>query len=139
MPFDSEGNFTRKYNWETDRLNDIEIVSDRHDEEDDNFAEGLSACMLKDGRSTMAGELKMGGFQIKNLADGTAATDAVNRSQLNGVDANTVHKSGDETVAGNKTFSGTTNLATASATTLTATTATFSSTLNIPGGRIWIS
>lgn len=139
MPFDSEGNFTRKHNWEQDRTNDIEIVSDRHDEEDDNFATGLSACLVKDGRAAMTGDLKMGGYQIKNLANATVSTDAVNKGQLDAADGGAVHITGAETVTGNKTFSGTTTLATATATTLTVTTATVSDTLNIPGGKIWIS
>ena len=37
MPFDSEGMFSRLHNWEDDRINDIDIVTDHHDEEDDNF------------------------------------------------------------------------------------------------------
>ena len=82
MPFDSEGNFTRVHNWEEDRQNDIDIVSDRHDEEDDNFANGFNDCLLRDGRSTMTGNLKMGNFQIKNVANGTVSTDAVNKAQL---------------------------------------------------------
>lgn len=82
MPFDSNGLFTRLHSWEDDRKNDIDIVSDRHDEEDDNFADGLSECFLKDGRSPMKGELRMGGFQIRNLANGSMSTDAVNKSQL---------------------------------------------------------
>ena len=47
MAFDSEGNFTRLHNWEQDRLNDVGIVSDRHDEEDDNFATSLNLCFLR--------------------------------------------------------------------------------------------
>lgn len=82
MPFDSNGLFTRMHSWEDDRKNEIDIVSDRHDEEDDNFADGLSECLLKDGRTPMKGELKMGGFQIRNMANGTMSTDAVNKSQL---------------------------------------------------------
>ena len=82
MPYDSNGLFTRMHSWEDDRKNEIDIVSDRHDEEDDNFADGLSECLLKDGRAPMKGELKMGGFQIKNLAKGTAEKDAVNKEQL---------------------------------------------------------
>lgn len=139
MPFDSEGNFTRKHNWEQDRINDIEIVSERHDEEDDNFAGGLNACLVRDGRAAMTGDLKMGGYQVKNVANATASTDAVNKSQLDSIDTGAVHISGAEIVTGNKTFSGTTTLTTATATTLTATTATVSGTLNIPGGKIWIS
>ena len=89
MPFDSEGNFTRVHNWEEDRQNDIDIVSDRHDEEDDNFANGFNDCMLRDGRASMTGDLKMGNFQIKNVAKGTVSTDAVNKSQLDELGSNT--------------------------------------------------
>ena len=82
MPFDSEGNFTRVHNWEEDRQNDIDIVSDRHDEEDDNFANGFNDCMLRDGRAVMTGDLDMGNFKVKKVANGTVSTDAVNKSQL---------------------------------------------------------
>ncbi len=82
MPYDSEGNFTRIHNWEDDRVNDIEIVTDHHDEEDDNFADALSACFLRDGRSAMRGDINCGGFKVKNLAAGTLPSDAVTRSQL---------------------------------------------------------
>lgn len=82
MPFDSEGNFTRVHNWESDRQADIDIVSDRHDEEDDNFANGFNYCLLRDGRATMQGDLNMGNFQVKQVANGSALTDAINKSQL---------------------------------------------------------
>lgn len=83
MPFDSEGRFTRLHNWEEDRENGISIMSDRADEEDNNFADGLSETLVKDGRAPMTGNLKMGGFQIKNMANGTSENDATNLSQLN--------------------------------------------------------
>lgn len=139
MPFDSEGNFTRIHCWEDDRLNDIDIASDRHDEEDDNFADALSTCMLRDGRCTMTGNLDMGNYQIKNVSAGTANGDAVNKSQLTAVDGNAVHKTGDETVAGNKVFSGSVSMSSAAATTMNVTTMSVSEALYIPGGRIWIA
>lgn len=82
MPFDSQGIFTRVHNWEDDRINNIEIVTDHHDEEDENFAEGLSNTFLRDGRVPMEGNLNVGHFQIKNVASGTIETDAVNKAQL---------------------------------------------------------
>ena len=82
MPYDSSGNFSRLYNWEEDRQNDVNIMSDRMDAEDDNFADGLSQCLLKSGQVPMTGDLKMANFQIKSLANGTASNDAVNKSQL---------------------------------------------------------
>lgn len=82
MPFDSEGNFTRIHSWEEDRENDLDIMSDRMDEEDDNFMSGFNNCMLRDGRCTMTGDLKMGNFKVKNIANGTISSDAVNKGQL---------------------------------------------------------
>lgn len=82
MPYDSEGNFTRVHNWEQDRQNDIDIMSDRMDEEFDNYANGMNDVMLRDGRCVMTGNLKMGNYQIKQLADGVSALDAINLGQL---------------------------------------------------------
>jgi hypothetical protein len=109
MPYDSQGRFYRVHNWEQDRINEIEIVSDRHDEEDDNFAEGLSSCLLKDGRAAMTGKLNMSNFKIQNVANATAAKDAVNKSQLDTVSSAGVKLTGNQTIGGNKTFSGTTS------------------------------
>lgn len=85
MPYDSQGNFTRVMNWEQDRINDIEIVSDRHDAEDDNFAGGLNLAMCRDGRSVATGNFKMGNFKITGMANGASSSDAVNKGQLDSV------------------------------------------------------
>lgn len=82
MPFNSEGNFTRIHNWEDDRINGIEIVTDHHDEEDDNFAQGLNQTFLRDGRVSMENNLNMGGFKIQNCAPAVKDNDAVVKSQL---------------------------------------------------------
>ncbi len=82
MPFDSQGNFTRVHSWEQDRINDIDIMSDRHDEEDDGFAAAFNECMLRDGRNAFGGNLRMSNYQIKNLANGQSSSDAVNKGQL---------------------------------------------------------
>lgn len=82
MPYDSNGLFTRMHSWEDDRKNEIDIVSDRHDEEDDNFADGLSLTFLRDGRIPMQGNIDMGNFQIKNLANGAVDTDVLNKKQI---------------------------------------------------------
>ena len=82
MPYDSQGNFSRIHNWEDDRLNNIDIVTDHHDAEDDNFAEGLNIAFLRDGRIPMEGDLNMGAFKIKNVAKATYDDEAVNKEQL---------------------------------------------------------
>ncbi|MBQ3116885.1 MAG: tail fiber protein [Alphaproteobacteria bacterium] len=82
MPFDSEGIFTRKHNWEDDRINGLEIVTDHHDEEDDNFAEAFNETFLRDGRVAMQNTLNMGGFKIQNCSSGVSDTDVVIKAQL---------------------------------------------------------
>ena len=85
MPFDSEGMFSRLHNWEDDRINDIDIVTDHMDEEDNNFAEGLSQCFLKNGNSKMEGNFNVGNFKIMNMAEGMLPNDAVTRKQLDDI------------------------------------------------------
>lgn len=111
MPYDSQGNFYRVHNWEQDRLDDVEIVSDRHDEEDDNFAEGLSQCFLRNGQVALTGNLNVGNNRIQNLANGSANGDAINKGQLNTAlsakanDNAVVKLNGIQTIDGTKTFS----------------------------------
>lgn len=92
MPYDSQGNFTRVHNWEQDRKNDIKIMSDRHDEEDDNFTAGLNECLLRDGRVAMEGNLNIGNFQVKNVAQASADNDAVNLAQVNAIKENVINE-----------------------------------------------
>lgn len=84
MPFDSQGNFTRVMNWQEDAANAVPIVASRHDDEDDNFAQGFNDCFCRDGRATAQGNFKMGSYKITGLANGTTSNDAVNKSQLDG-------------------------------------------------------
>lgn len=89
MPYDSEGNFTRVHNWEDDRINDISIDSLRMDEDLDDIANGLSQAFLRNGNSAMERELDMGGFRVRNVADGTSQSDVVTLKQLNESKAST--------------------------------------------------
>lgn len=110
MPFDSEGNFTRVHNWDEDRQNDIDIASDRMDEEFDNYATALNDCVLRDGRATLIGDLDLGTFKIKNMAKGNNPQDAVNREQLD--ELRTQVFSGDNEFAGHNVFNGETEATT---------------------------
>ncbi len=82
MPFDSQGKFYRLHSWEQDRIDDIDIVSDHHDEEDDNFAQGLNECVLRNGLVPMEANLNLGGFRINNVGKATSVNDAINKQQL---------------------------------------------------------
>jgi hypothetical protein len=87
MPFDSNGVFTRVMNWTSDQQNGIAIECGRHDQEDDNFAEGFNDTFCRDGRAAATGDFNLGGHKIKNLADGVASTDAVNKGQMDSVNS----------------------------------------------------
>ncbi len=50
--FDGSGNFSRTYNWVTDKGNSVKITASRMDTEDDGFATGLSTAICKDGQTT---------------------------------------------------------------------------------------
>lgn len=104
MPFTTSGTFERLHNWEEDRLNGIEIVTDHHDAEDDNFADGLSQTLLKDGRAPMEGALNMGGFSITGLAGGVNKQDAVTKAQLDEIELNYVPLTKDAEIGGTKKF-----------------------------------
>lgn len=73
MPFDGSGNFTRVHNWQQDRDNGIRIVADRHDQEDDNFAQGFNQTFLRNGVVPMSGALNMNNNAIRGIAGGSAA------------------------------------------------------------------
>jgi len=117
MPFDSQGNFTRVMNWQEDAANSVPIVASRHDDEDDNFAQGFNNTLCRDGRAAMTGALKMGNFKITGLGNGTTNNDAINKSQLDSVQTtlnssitnlsnNAVKITGNQSIAGTKTFTG---------------------------------
>lgn len=116
MPFTTSGTFERLHNWEEDRLNGIEIVTDHHDAEDDNFAEGLSQTLLKDGRVPMEGTLNMGGFRITGLCEGINKQDAVTKGQFDEIELNYVPKEKDAEIGGTKQFLNPVYLPTASLT-----------------------
>ena len=112
MPFDSNGVFSRVMNWTSDQQNGIAIECGRHDQEDDNFTNGFNDCFCRDGRAAATGNFNLGNHKIQNLAAGTATTDAVNKGQIDNITTNMVKISGNQTIAGTKTFSASPNVPT---------------------------
>ena len=82
MPFDSNGVFSRVHNWVSDAAAHIPIKSDRHDEEDNNFASGLSLTITKDGRTQPTANLPMNGHKLVNVADPTAPQDVATKNYV---------------------------------------------------------
>ncbi|UNZ49315.1 hypothetical protein [Agrobacterium tumefaciens] len=85
MPFDSNGNYTLPTSYFVE--NGDTVLPIQHNPPFEDVAQALSLAILRDGRSPMSGDLKMGGKKIINLADATATTDAVTKQQLDALAA----------------------------------------------------
>jgi hypothetical protein len=78
----TNGTYSGAQVWESDEANGFDIDSDRHDTHDQDLATGINNCLNKNGQNAMTANLAMGGNKVTGLANGTAATDAVTKSQL---------------------------------------------------------
>jgi hypothetical protein len=85
MSFDGNGNFLRIMNWQDDAQAGIKIKSDRHDQQDDDFANGLSNAITKDGQSQPVNDIPMNGHKITHLGDPTIDTDAANKKYVDAI------------------------------------------------------
>jgi hypothetical protein len=62
-------------NWMNDAAANIRIRADRHDQEDDNFAQGLSQCITKDGQTTVTANLPMSNYRHTGVGAAANRTD----------------------------------------------------------------
>ena len=79
MPFDGSGNFARAHRWVSDQRAGTNITASRKDEEDDNFAAGLSNVMCRDGQSTILADIPFNNHRAAAIGNAAAATDAANQ------------------------------------------------------------
>lgn len=82
MGWNGDGTFSREHNWQDDADNDIDIVPDRHDDEDDNLATGIQACLAKNGENTPSADLPMGNNKHTGVGDADARTQYAKVSQV---------------------------------------------------------
>lgn len=67
--------------WFQDYSNAVKIVYDRHDYHDQDLAQGINACLNKNGENSPTVDIDWGGFKITNLAAGSASTDSARYGQ----------------------------------------------------------
>lgn len=76
----SGGNFTRANGdngWVNDAGSGIGIEAGLHDNQDNDFKNGINECLNKTGQNQMTGNLNLGGYIATNAASGTAAAPAI--------------------------------------------------------------
>lgn len=86
MPFDGRGQFRRLHDWTVDATAGIAIDPARWDEEEDDFAAGLSQCLTKDGQSVAYANIPMAdvsgtGHVFTNVGLATASNQYARASQ----------------------------------------------------------
>jgi hypothetical protein len=65
--------------WVNDATAQIKIRADRHDQNDDDFANGLSNTLTRDGQSQPTANIPMNGKKLTNLGDPTSDQDAATK------------------------------------------------------------
>ena len=85
----SSGTFTRTNGtysgatvWNQDRLAGTKITSANHDTHDQDIAQGVNACLNKNGQNSPTANIDWGGFKITNHAVATATGQCVVYQQL---------------------------------------------------------
>jgi microcystin-dependent protein len=77
----TDGTRTGSQTWQEADAAGVDIVSNDHDTHDQDLADGISACFLRDGGNTATANLPMGGFRFTNLGDATALNQALTAKQ----------------------------------------------------------
>lgn len=77
----TDGTRTGSQTWQEADAAGVDIVSDDHDTHDQDIADGLSSCLLRDGGNTATANIPMGGFRHTNLGDAAALTQALTVKQ----------------------------------------------------------
>jgi Chaperone of endosialidase len=102
VAFDGAGTFLRLYSWVVDATNSVKIRADRHDNEDNNFADGLSHCITKDGQTAITQNIPFNSRRIVSLADPIDPQDAATKDYAD----TKIAKTGDGTITGKLTVTG---------------------------------
>ena len=72
----TNGTYSGPLVWTSDAGAGIDIMSNRHDTHDEDLADGIDACINKNGQNAAAANISWGDFKITDLGNGTVASDA---------------------------------------------------------------
>ena len=77
----TNGFFTGATVWQSDYNAAVKIVYSRHDTHDQDLAQGINACLNKNGLNSPTTNISWGGFKITNMAAGSATADSARTGQ----------------------------------------------------------
>ncbi len=78
----TDGTRTGSTTWQQADAASVDIVAPDHDTHDQDMADGINSCLMKDGGNTATSNIPMGGFTFTNLAAATARTQPARFSDL---------------------------------------------------------
>ena len=78
----TNGSFSGSAVWEDDANAGFDIVDSRHDNHDQDLAQGINNCLTKDGQNSPTADLSMNTFKHTNVGDGTARNHYATIGQL---------------------------------------------------------
>ncbi len=74
MAWNGSGTFTRtngdntgSTTWQQDKADDDFVTASRHDSHDQDLADGINACLAKNGENAMTGDLDFGDNNLSNI------------------------------------------------------------------------
>lgn len=77
----TNGTYSGQYVWRQDSDAAVKIVYVRHDLHDYDIAQGINACINKNGQNSPTANIDWGGVKITNMANGSAAQDSATFAQ----------------------------------------------------------
>lgn len=80
----TDGTYSGTSVWASNLGAGIKIVAARHDIHDQDLAQGINACLNKNGQNSPTANISWGGFKLTNLAAGTTNGDSVRYEQITG-------------------------------------------------------
>lgn len=89
MPWNLSGVFSRtngansgSTTWEQDRSAGVDITAARHDNHDQDLADGINNCLAKDGQNAATGDIDFNGFSLVLDADGDTKIGSTSDDQI---------------------------------------------------------
>lgn len=80
--WNGSGTFTKSHSWVQDQANGIKIRADRHDDNDNDFLNGINDTLTKDGQNSPTTNLPMAGFHHTNVSSATARNQYLTMGQF---------------------------------------------------------